>query len=318
MFDTKILKHSGMININMNGFRYRSKMAGLDYDHTLVKPKTKSTFSKDVDDWMWLRPSVPVMLKLLHKNGYALVVFTNQSQKFKVAQIEKALATLNLPISIFIETEKEFKKPNPRMYNTYVKDRKRVNKEHSFYVGDALGRPGDFADSDKEFAVNSGIKYKSPEEIFSFPEKVKSQSSALLPEHREIVLMVGYPGSGKSTYVQKTFGENKNYIIIHGDDHKTEPALKKALKKELTDSPDKSVVLDATHAGKKKRKVFIDIAKEFKIPVRAIHLTTSIEESMHRNLQREKPVPKIALYMYRKHHEVPDADEGLYMVESVY
>lgn len=317
MTDLTDPKHSGMININLNGFMYRSKMAGLDYDHTLVKPKTKSTFSKDIDDWMWLRPGVPVMLKLLHKNGYALVVFTNQSQKFKMAQIEKALATLNLPISIFIETEKEFKKPNPRMYNTYIKDKKRVNKEDSFYVGDALGRPGDFADSDKEFAVNSGIKYKSPEEIFPFPAKAESPTIKTFPDHREIVLMVGYPGSGKSTYAQKTFGDNERYIILHGDDHKTEASIKKALKKALTENPNKSVVLDATHSGKKKRKVFIDIAKEFNIPVRAIHITTSIEESMHRNLQREKHVPKIALYMFRKHHEVPDLVEGLYEVITV-
>ena len=32
------------INIKLNNFTYRSKMAGFDYDHTLVKPKTKSTF----------------------------------------------------------------------------------------------------------------------------------------------------------------------------------------------------------------------------------------------------------------------------------
>ena len=202
------------------------------------------------------------------------------------------------------------------MYEAYTKGRKLVNKEHSFYVGDALGRPGDFADSDKEFAVNSGIRYKSPEEMFPFPVK-EEQPSAHFPDHREIVMMVGYPGSGKSTYVQKTFGDNSNYILLHGDDHKSEAALKKALKKTLTENPNKSVVLDATHSGKKKRKVFIDIAKEFKIPVRAVHLTTSIEESMHRNLQREKPVPKIALYMYRKHHEVPDTDEGLYKIETI-
>ena len=305
-----------MININLNGFRYRSKMAGFDYDHTLVKPKTKSTFSKDEDDWMWLRPSVPVMLKLLHEHGYAIVIFTNQSHDFKVDQIEKALRTLKLPVSIYVETEKEFKKPNPLMYEAYTKGRKLVNKEHSFYVGDALGRPGDFADSDKEFAVNSGIRYKSPEEMFPFPVK-EEQPSTHFPDHREIVMMVGYPGSGKSTYVQKTFGDNSNYILLHGDDHKSEASLKKALKNTLTGNPNKSVVLDATHSGKKKRKVFIDIAKEFKIPVRAVHLTTSIEESMHRNLQREKPVPKIALYMYRKHHEVPDTNEGLYKIDSI-
>jgi hypothetical protein len=51
--------------------------------------------------------------------------------------------------------------------------------------------------------------------------------------------------------------------------------------------------------------------------VRAIHITTSIEESMHRNLQREKHVPKIALFMYRKNHEVPDVDEGLYKIETI-
>ena len=161
------------------------------------------------------------------------------------------------------------------------------------------------------------IKYKSPEEIFPFPAKKESPTIKTFPDHREIVLMVGYPGSGKSTYAQKTFADNERYIILHGDDHKTEASIKKALKKALTENPNKSVVLDATHSGKKKRKVFIDIAKEFNIPVRAIHITTSIEESMHRNLQREKHVPKIALYMFRKHHEVPDLVEGLYEVITV-
>ena len=42
----------------------------------------------------------------------------------------------------------------------------KINKDDSFYVGDALGRPGDHADSDKQFAINCGIKYISPEQMF--------------------------------------------------------------------------------------------------------------------------------------------------------
>ena len=41
-----------------------------------------------------------------------------------------------------------------------------INKSESFFVGDALGRKYDFADSDKMFAKNIGILYFPPEDIF--------------------------------------------------------------------------------------------------------------------------------------------------------
>ena len=75
--------------------------------------------------------------------------------------------------------------------------------------------------------------------------------------------------------------------------------------------------MDATHSSKKKRQIFIEIAQKAGIPIRLIHLTTSIEESMHRNLQRDKPVPKIALYLYRKNFEKPEESEGLYEIINI-
>jgi bifunctional polynucleotide phosphatase/kinase len=307
-----------LFNIKLNNFRYRSKMAGLDYDHTLVKPKSKTTFSKDEDDWMWLRPDIPLKLAQLYKKGYALVIFTNQtkSKAFKIKQIIKVFTDLKLPISIFIETDKEFKKPNPNMYNIYINKRAIVNKKASFYVGDALGRIGDFADSDKQFAINAGIKYISPEEMFPFAEAPESPLLISMPDYREVVLMMGYPGSGKSSFAEKAFKEHP-YIIIHGDDHKTESKLKNAYKSAIKLYPEKSIILDATHASKKKRHIFIEIAQIAKIPIRLIHLTTTMEESVHRNIQRDKPVPKIAYYMYRKHFEKPEESEGLYEIIEV-
>lgn len=307
-----------MINIKLNNFTYRSKMAGFDYDHTLVKPKTKTTFSKDEDDWMWLRPTVPEILTDIYKKGYAIVIFTNQSKSnsFKIKQIINVFTSLKLPVNIFIETDKAFKKPEPYMYNVYIDKRALVNKKESFYVGDALGRTGDFADSDKQFAINSGIKYVSPEQIFPFDEISSSLSLVSIPEHREIVLMMGYPGSGKSSFAEKAF-KDQPYLHIRGDDYNSESQLKKAYKSAIEMYPDKSIILDQTHSSIKKRQIFIEIAQKAVIPVRLIHLTTTIEESMYRNIQREKPVPKIALYMYRKNYEKPEHDEGLYEIIDI-
>ena len=310
------IKDEHTFNIKFNKFSYRSKMAGFDYDHTMVKPKSNSTFSKNENDWQWLRPNVPQILTEIYNKGYAIVIFTNQSktQPFKIKQIYNVFSDLKLPVNIFIETDKSFKKPNPNMYNLYTDKRAKVNKAESFYVGDALGRPGDHADSDKQFAINCDIQYISPEQMFPF---TKSSSSLIpIPEYREIVLMMGYPGSGKSSFAEKAF-KDRPYVIIHGDDYKSESALKKAFKAAIETIPDKSIILDATHSNKKKRQIFIDLANQANIPIRLIHLTTSIEESMHRNLQREKPVPKIALYVYGKKFEPPEISEGLYEIINI-
>ena len=53
------------------------------------------------------------------------------------------------------------------MFTDFVKDFS-IDKSESFFVGDALGRKGDWSDSDKVFAENIGIKYISPEEMFLY------------------------------------------------------------------------------------------------------------------------------------------------------
>ena len=68
--------------------------------------------------------------------------------------------------------------------------------------------------------------------------------------------------------------------------------------------------------SKKKRKEYIDLAKEYDIPVKCIYLSTSMEESLYRNNQRDqdKIIPKIAYYMFRKHFETPDENEGFKLI----
>ena len=126
---------------------------------------------------------------------------------------------------------------------------------------------------------------------------------------RAVVIMVGYPGSGKSTIARELGG-----TVISGDVLKTSAKMIKAAEQALKANPGQSIVFDATNATKARRAEYIEFARRHNLPVRCIHVATPIEVSMERNKGREKPVPNIALYLYRKKFEQPTEDEGLEII----
>jgi bifunctional polynucleotide phosphatase/kinase len=288
--------------IKLNDFKLREKILALDYDGTLVIPKSGAPFPKDIDDWKWLRPNIPEIIKEYYSNGYCLMIFTNQSKSWKMEQVKNVILLLELPVAIAILDDDD-KKPNPESFHDIVGKFKWNNKD-SMFVGDALGRKNDFADSDRKFAKNIGMNVKAPEEVFPLTER--NDKTIKESDEQEVVIMVGYPGSGKSTIANKF----TNYVIISGDILKTLKAMLKETKKFLDEG--KSVVIDATNGTKEKRSVFIDLANEYDIKVRCIYVATSLEESLTRNNLRtdDKIVPKIAFYVYRKKFEEPKNDEG--------
>lgn len=308
-----------------NKFRYRNKMMGLDYDHTIVKPKNNKTFPKDIDDWEWLRPNVPEIIQKYYKNGFAIVVFTNQFKDFKRDQIKVVMDQLGVPYCAYLAYDKTIKKPSPFLYEQYK--RPNIDLKKSFYVGDAMGRQHDWSDSDKKFALNCGLMPKTPEEIFPFESNIiYSQNQDTIcekqqnpyfkrveiygKEKQELIILVGFPGSGKTT-VSTLFEPYEHYEILHGDDLKTEGKIKKAV--ILGIQSRKSVIIDATNPSFKKRSVFIDLVRKLNkdIHIRVIEISTTMEEAMYRNSMREKPVPKIVFYIFRKNYEKPSLDEGL-------
>lgn len=71
----------------------------------------------------------------------------------------------------------QYRKPSLGMWDYFCKnllgeDIKTVDKKKSFYCGDAAGRPKtatrkkDFSDTDRKFAINIGIGFKTPDELF--------------------------------------------------------------------------------------------------------------------------------------------------------
>lgn len=295
--------------------RHRKKLAMFDMDWTLVKPHGNRTFPKDAKDWQWLKPFIVDVVKRYYDQGYAIVIVTNQSKPWKKDMVSAVMEALTVPCTALIAFDKAFYKPDTRMFHKFVEN-KTWDKDKSFFVGDALGRAADFANTDRLFAEALGIRVFAPEDVFkaatgSEHKEQKNSTSAIAPVyHQEVVIMVGYPGSGKSTVVLNTFGHLDRYMIINGDEVKTVAKMLKLGKSALEAS--KSVVFDATNGTKERRALYIALAKELNVPVRCIHVNTTMEEAIERNnaREREKGVPKLAYYTYRKRFQQPTEDEG--------
>jgi bifunctional polynucleotide phosphatase/kinase len=292
---------------NINNAIIREKMAAFDYDWTLVSPKDGKTFPSNIDDWIWLYPNIPEKIKSYYEDEFMIVIFTNQSKFWKHEQIKLVAESLNIPIFIVVATEKCDYKPNPILFNILIKNNK-INKDRSFFIGDALGRKSDFSDSDKVFAENIGIPYYCPEQIFHIKNEIIEIPIIPLFDDKQIIIMMGYPGSGKST-IAKNICKNEEYIYIEGDVYKTSTKMIKASLEHITKK--KSIVFDATNSSSKKRKEYVDLGKKYNYKIVCIHVSTSLEISFKRNKLRnyEKYVPKIAYSVYTKNYEEPNENE---------
>ena len=315
-----------------NNFFIRQKIAAFDMDHTLVKPKNNRKFPKDENDWEWYNESVVGKLKKLwSREKYCIIIFSNQKYydnnnkiryglrkkyKLKWLMIQKIVEQLgDLPILFNVSFGNKSRKPNRLMFDFLKRFRKRIyvfDSVNSFYVGDALGRKGDFSDSDKKFAINCGFgKYYAPEEYFKVRKKDTKKKKPIPPKkYQEVIIMMGYPGSGKSTTAKEIEGSKSEikYEIISGDKLKTTERKLKKLRKVLESG--NSAIVDSTNPSKEMRKKYLDIANELKVKARLIHMTTSYEESWLRNSEREKVVPKVAFNIFKGKFEKPEKEEG--------
>ncbi|CAH0551692.1 unnamed protein product [Brassicogethes aeneus] len=324
----------------------RSVIAGFDIDGTIIKTKSGARFPKDCDDWVFYFQDVQHKLKKLHEDKNKIVFFTNQagigkdSQKIKgfKRKIENIVNKLEIPIQVFIATGKTFyRKPLPGSWNVLCdvkNDNIEIDKSKSFFVGDAAGRPKNWAPkrnkdhscADRLFAINLGLTFYTPEEYFlqsrpvqyvmpEFdPKKLdKMQYPSFAYPKTNVVLMVGGPGSGKSHYCTNILVPN-GYVHVNRDKlgtmQKCERHLEECLMKK------ENVVIDNTNPDKKARQPFINIAKKFGVDCRCVVMLTSVKHCKHNNKFRNLTdkshdyISEVIINKYQNSFQEPELSEG--------
>jgi len=268
-------------------------IASFDLDWTMTYNE-KHLYPKEVDD-IYIFPNRKHALEKLIEDGYNIVIFTNQFAKTKkekqkkVERLTTFIEKLDLPVCVYIATEKDnYRKPEIGMWNLFKKDRAIKNV---IFVGDALGRPQDFSDSDRIFGEKINAEIKSPEDFFGNSEIPSFK------DEKELIVFVGMPGSGKSTFYSTNL---KDHINIEQDKIGTRPKLLKELDKSLTTG--KSIVIDSTNPIQENRLEYYEKAKKHNYNIKVIYFLVN---GTGFNKLREKPVPDIVYHIYFKKLEPP-------------
>eukprot|EP00051_Salpingoeca_urceolata_P011004 m.135310 g.135310 ORF g.135310 m.135310 type:complete len:454 (-) comp16943_c0_seq3:43-1404(-) len=271
----------------------------------------------------------------------------------RLGHIATALTEQGVPVLVIISTEDDlYRKPSTGMWDLFVQkynDGLQPDLELSVYVGDAAGRPAGYGESkashrdysakDRKFAYNVGLPFQTAEEFFlkeptapfewrswspadtlDQAAKAKSHgvftssgSSGITSKKQELVVTVGPPASGATTFVNKHLAP-AGYVVIdrHG---RTPRAVIKDCKFALKNGH--SVCIDATNPSREKRSELIAAAKAAGVPVRCFHFDTPIALARHLNSYRYrrsegeiKKLPQVVFGVFQKHFEEPTVAEG--------
>lgn len=152
-------------------------LASFDLDGTVIKPKSNRRVPRSATDWqlfsVWTKVKIQQTLK---ENNSRLVIFTNQNgvglgivPLEEVQQrIELVCQRLNIPSVVFVAIDKDkFRKPQTGMFELFSKSFNEsvpVDREHSFYCGDAVGYPS-HSDADIMFARTLRLPFLPPEKF---------------------------------------------------------------------------------------------------------------------------------------------------------
>ncbi|ELP85840.1 polynucleotide phosphatase/kinase, putative [Entamoeba invadens IP1] len=267
----------------------------------------------------------------------------------RVESISKALEEVGVFIQVFAALEENiYRKPLPAMFDELLVGHNgglKIDKSTSFYVGDAAGRmerkvkgkkvKKDFSCSDRNFASNLKIKFYTPEEFFLKEAPVSYENDAIdvtkfgrrdtkktedilnVNKTHEMVIFVGSPASGKSSFYEKYFKPN-GYQWVNQDTLGSKSACLSAARKSIINN---SVVIDNTNPSIEIREEYITIANKAGYQVRCVFFDYDKKISFHLNKFRAmvstKKIPDIAIHSYFKKLELPTIAEGFKEVVKI-
>lgn len=329
---------SSLMNYSLinNNFDFKEKILAFDMDYTIIKPKSNKRLPVNKDDWKFIFNANEIIKKKSKK--HSIVIITNQlgvsKGKTNLEDIQDKIKNIFSDLDInglaIISTNKDnIRKPRIGSFkiieDMYHQNNKKIKQ--FYYIGDAAGREKDHSDSDYKYLLNikkyTNIKTKfyTPEEFFLKEEKQAKNISGYklnyngintiddiikkvdnLISDKYVLLIVGYPASGKSTLAKLL---SKHYNINHLSKDIFGGKFNKMVKENI--STNQNFIVEGLYYSNKQRNELKKlITNDYQII--NILIDTDIETAKHLNIYRslnndENEIPTVVYNTYRKRFE---------------
>lgn len=144
----------------------------------------------------------------------------------------------------------------------------------------------------------------------------------------ELIILVGLPASGKSTWAERYVQENPTYVIhssdelrkeMYGDNYENadnNKVFEELHRKILSDLNEHSVIYDATNLSKKRRVIFLSQVSKRVYKTCIVFLKT-YEKCLEDNLKRDNSVPEEVIKRMREVFSPPMYHEGFNEIRIV-